>query len=129
MDEQLSSQYVGAIGESVAARYLRKHGYIVLDRNYSIPGVGEIDIIAHKEGVFHFIEVKSSFTSSLTGEYHSVSHFDDRKKERIARVMRKYCAHHDILSPRTVSLIVVAFSRETYTASIYYEPYILMDTV
>ena len=47
----------GAWGEDCAAAYLRRHGYRILVRNYSCR-FGEIDLIAEKDGVLLFVEVK-----------------------------------------------------------------------
>ena len=47
----------GAWGEECAAAYLRRHGYRILARNYSCR-FGEIDLIAEKDGVLLFVEVK-----------------------------------------------------------------------
>jgi putative endonuclease len=44
--------------ESLAAKWLAKQGFVVVDRNFNTKG-GEIDIIASKHGVTHFVEVKS----------------------------------------------------------------------
>lgn len=49
---------VGQIGEGIAVKFLMKQGFRVRSRNFWKKG-GEIDIIAEKEGVIHFIEVKS----------------------------------------------------------------------
>ncbi|MEK7647242.1 MAG: YraN family protein, partial [Patescibacteria group bacterium] len=51
-----SKKFIGALGENVAAKYLIKNGYAVMDRNFRRPW-GEIDIIAQKSGIIHFIEV------------------------------------------------------------------------
>ena len=48
---------LGAFGEDAACRYLRRHGYIILGRNYSCR-MGEIDIIARKGRYIVFAEVK-----------------------------------------------------------------------
>ena len=47
----------GAWGEECAAAYLRRRGYRILARNYSCR-FGEIDLIAEKDGVLLFVEVK-----------------------------------------------------------------------
>ena len=49
---------IGDHGEDFAAHMLEDAGYQILDRNYRTR-VGEIDIIAIKDGVLHFIEVKT----------------------------------------------------------------------
>ena len=49
----------GDQSEDLATRFLEQEGFIILERNYFARKLGEIDIIAQREGVFHFIEVKS----------------------------------------------------------------------
>jgi len=49
---------VGALGENEAADYLTKAGYCILQRNYRTKS-GEIDIIARKNGIIIFVEVKT----------------------------------------------------------------------
>lgn len=48
---------LGAIGERIAARELEKMGYHIMERNFHA-GAGEIDLIAQKEGMIVFVEVK-----------------------------------------------------------------------
>ena len=52
-------QEVGALAESAASMFLKKQGYEILERNYRKPW-GEIDIIARKDGVIVFVEVKAN---------------------------------------------------------------------
>lgn len=47
----------GAEGESAVVDYLSACGFKILDRNWKNPRA-EIDIIARKDGVVHFVEVK-----------------------------------------------------------------------
>lgn len=47
----------GAWGEEMAARYLRLHGWRLVERNYTVRQ-GEVDLIAEKNGVLAFVEVK-----------------------------------------------------------------------
>ena len=49
----------GDESESLATRFLEQEGFVILERNYFARKLGEIDIIAKKEDVLHFIEVKS----------------------------------------------------------------------
>ncbi len=59
-----NSQKIGEIGEDVACNFLVKHGFSILERNYTKKW-GEIDIIAEKWNKRYFIEVKSKSVSSL----------------------------------------------------------------
>ena len=52
------SQKLGEIGENIAARFLVKHGFEIVDRNYTKKW-GEIDIVAEKDNRLYFVEVKS----------------------------------------------------------------------
>jgi hypothetical protein len=54
----LSAAKKGAFGEMKAAEYLRGKGYALVARNFR-SRTGEIDIIAEKDGVLAFVEVKA----------------------------------------------------------------------
>jgi len=49
---------VGQLGETVACRFLMKQGFKIIERNY-LKKWGEIDIVATKGEVWHFVEVKT----------------------------------------------------------------------
>lgn len=51
----------GFAKEQLACDWLLKNGYEIIDRNFTTKS-GEIDIIATKAGVAHFVEVKSGET-------------------------------------------------------------------
>lgn len=51
-------QILGRKGEKTAAKYLKKNGWKILERNYVSP-FGEVDIIARKDTTIAFVEVKT----------------------------------------------------------------------
>ena len=59
------NQKIGHWGEQVAAEYLQKRGYELVDRNVRTP-YGEIDLILLFNGILVFVEVKTR-TSSRYG--------------------------------------------------------------
>ncbi|MCX6799897.1 MAG: YraN family protein [Candidatus Falkowbacteria bacterium] len=59
------NKIVGAYGESLAKNYLIKNGYNIIENNVKI-SFKEIDIIAEKDQVLIFVEVKTR-TSLLFG--------------------------------------------------------------
>ncbi len=54
----MKKNQVGKTGENLAAKYFRKNGYRVIERNFSTR-FGEIDLIVNKKGVLVFVEVKT----------------------------------------------------------------------
>ena len=66
----------GLIGEMRASRYLRAKGYEIYSANYRSKS-GEIDLIAEKDGVLCFVEVKTRRESA----YFTPAEAVDRQKE------------------------------------------------
>ncbi len=54
----------GKTGETAAAKYLKKNGYKILERNYR-KTYGEIDIVAQKGENIAFVEVKTRKSDSF----------------------------------------------------------------
>jgi putative endonuclease len=52
------TQKIGEKGEDLAVMFLVKRGFRVIERNFTTR-YGEIDVIARKSGILHFIEVKT----------------------------------------------------------------------
>ena len=66
----MNGKEIGILGEKIALDYLQDRGYKILDKNFKVgflagPQTGEIDIVCKKDGVSHFVEVKSSVRSDL----------------------------------------------------------------
>ncbi len=58
------NQSIGRWGEQAAAEYLSERGYEITGRNIRTP-YGEIDLVAHKDGLTIFIEVKARTSRSF----------------------------------------------------------------
>jgi len=54
----------GKTGEAMAAEYLAANGYTILHQNWR-HGHWEVDVIASKDSVLHFIEVKTRRTEKF----------------------------------------------------------------
>ena len=67
----------GVWGEVYAARYLRENGYRLCTANYRTR-FGEVDIVAKKDGVMVFVEVKTRSTGMIARPMEAV----DRDKQR-----------------------------------------------
>jgi Holliday junction resolvase-like predicted endonuclease len=55
---------IGVLGEDLTVSFLMKHGFSILDRNVRNT-FGEIDIVAMKNDILHFVEVKSISVRTL----------------------------------------------------------------
>ena len=53
-----TTKNLGNTGENLAATFLENHGYKILEKNFRIRSA-EIDIIAEKDNVIIFVEVKT----------------------------------------------------------------------
>ena len=58
----------GQVGESVAEKWLIKKDFSIIERNYRRKW-GEIDILAEKDNVLHFVEVKTVSRRSFGGKF------------------------------------------------------------
>jgi putative endonuclease len=76
-------QQFGKDSESLAARYLKKSGYKILEQNYRNK-LGEIDIIAKEKGVLVFVEVKAGKTPFYGNPKWAVTPKKQRKISMVA---------------------------------------------
>lgn len=76
----------GMLGEKVAVNYLKKNNYNILEKNYKNK-LGEIDIIAEKDDIIIFIEVKARTSNKFGFPYEAV---DNRKRKKIINTALAY---------------------------------------
>lgn len=81
MSEKLTSRSIGNIGEDAVCSFLQRNGYEIVKRNFTVRG-GEIDIIARKENMLAFVEVKTRKEGSLTQGEEAIN---DYKKSHIIK--------------------------------------------
>lgn len=84
-------QILGTWGEQVASQWLVKNGYTIITNNYSCPP-GEIDIVASKDSVLSFIEVKTRRGYPGSAE-RAVGFF---KQDHLLRAAKYYCRQWNI---------------------------------
>lgn len=87
-----TSSLLGIKGEQLAKAYLENLGFQIIERNYKT-SFGEIDIIAQKDQVIHFIEVKTRTSSHFGFPYEAV---DQQKVNKIKNVINFYCLQNSI---------------------------------
>ncbi|OGZ49212.1 MAG: hypothetical protein A3C84_01805 [Candidatus Ryanbacteria bacterium RIFCSPHIGHO2_02_FULL_48_12] len=103
---------IGDLGEDLVVRHISNLGHSILNRNY-LKRSGEIDIVSKKDGIIHFLEVKTknisvphetddapdvgsiSILNVSSDDYINFSEFPeenvhDLKKLRMAKVIDEY---------------------------------------
>ena len=85
MPELDQRQADGKLGESLACDELRRRGYAILATRYR-SRFGEIDIVASRDGVIGFVEVKARRSSG------SIDAVSSRKRRKIAAMALDYLA-------------------------------------
>ena len=83
----------GLSGEARACDYLRSRGYAILARNFRTR-FGEVDIVARKDGVTVFVEVKEREGDSHGGALDAVTR---GKRRRVIRAATAYAAAHGLM--------------------------------
>ena len=93
----MKNNALGEIGERKAAEYLRRHGYVIKEKNYRCRA-GEIDIIAQKAEFIVFVEVKSRKNASFAEAREFVNY--SKQQKIIKTAMLWLGVHYCDLQPR-----------------------------
>jgi len=80
----------GSTGESMAETYLLKQGFTILQKNWR-HSHWEVDIIAQKNNILHFIEVKTRRTEKYGQPEDAVS---DKKIQNLINASEEYLYLH-----------------------------------
>lgn len=87
------NESVGAFGERLAAIYLERKGYFILERSFRTR-TGEIDLIAvWRKKILVFVEVKTGEFGPPPGEGPS-DRVDERKQRKITDTALRYMKQH-----------------------------------
>jgi putative endonuclease len=120
MGEITEKQKIGKIGEDIAVRFLVKHGFSTVIRNYR-KKFGEIDIICRKNTRLHFVEVKTvtrgTFQKKLD-DYRPEDNVHPFKLLRIGRTIQAYIFEYDITDDWQFDVITVELDHVAKSARI-----------
>ncbi len=97
-----TSRRSGEKGEELAVEYLGREGYEIIERNFYASKLGEIDIVAKKGGVLHFIEVKSAF-----GDFDPVHNFTCAKQTKVIRSAYYFLKSRSLDLPFCIDLLLI----------------------
>lgn len=103
----VNSKALGIYGEKTALRHLSSRGYRIRDVNFSTKG-GEIDIVAEKNGIYIFFEVKARIGETHGKPYEAVTKW---KLKHLKRAINYYLLIKNLQStPLRIDVISIIFN-------------------
>ncbi|HDH27278.1 MAG TPA: hypothetical protein ENH00_13970 [Actinobacteria bacterium] len=101
----LTARRLGELGERVAADYLIRRGFSIIDRNVRI-GRGEIDLVVERHGTRIAVEVKSTWLGERNVDGKDpLDAFDEAKEMQVWSLARHLDVHR-------VDLVAITFGVE-----------------
>ncbi|MDR2550869.1 MAG: YraN family protein [Desulfobulbus sp.] len=105
----------GRLGEALAAGFLVKQRYAIVELNYR-KSYGEVDIIAQDGDTVVFVEVKTRKSSGFGTAFEAV---DSRKQRQISRIAQEYLQSHGLLeTPARFDVIAIRLDGDNRAAAI-----------
>lgn len=95
MSDRFHNRDFGSEGEDRAAAFLEKNRFIILVRNYRFGRYGEIDIIARRDDLVVFAEVKNRGAERYGGALYSISARKKKSLKTAARAFLAASSEHD----------------------------------
>jgi putative endonuclease len=105
-----TTKQTGDSGEQIAQEHLRKKGYRILETNWRFKRL-EVDIIASREDVIVFVEVKTRMTSFFGDPEEAVNR---KKQNGIVSAAHQYIVTRDIALEARFDVISVTGSLEDH---------------
>jgi len=96
----MNSREIGNLAEDKAVRFLEENQYKIVERNF-YSRFGEIDVIAVKNEVYHFVEVKSGET------FEPIYNITPSKLKKIIKTMNLFLKKFKIKNPYQIDAIIV----------------------
>jgi putative endonuclease len=90
------ARLTGVRGETYAYWYLRRHGYVLVARNFTSPGLkGEIDMVGYDGSVLAFVEVKTRTKIEASDKFAALqatpeSAVNIEKRRNISRMAQQF---------------------------------------
>jgi len=106
--QKINTKEIGKKYEDIAASYLAQHGYTILERNYH-NRYGELDIIAEKQNILIYCEVRYRNTEQYGGALESV---DIRKQQKLCRTAALHYATNDAARGKCCRFDVIGISND-----------------
>lgn len=98
----------GLQSEKLVASYLQTKGYLLVQKNFRIPG-GEIDLILQKDGILTFVEVKARSQNYFGSALESIT---SRKKRLLLRTIATYLVKFKVRIPWQLDVVTINYQKQ-----------------
>ncbi len=112
MNTKITTKNKGDYFESKAVDFLIESGFVIVEQNYYAKKLGEIDIIATKDNVYHFVEVKSG------DSFEAVYNITPQKLYKLYRSIDLYIKHKNLDVAYCIDAIIFAGEELEYLENI-----------
>lgn len=106
------------LGEKIAAKYLGKKGYRIVDANWYCRW-GEIDLVCEKDGELVFVEVKMRNEADLVD---TVASINWKKARSLRRAIRYYLKCHSGWGRFRMDVIAVTTRNQGSELAVFHYP-------
>lgn len=90
----------GRDGEDTACAFLEEKGFEIIERNYQAGKIGELDIIARRENIVVFAEVKARKSDAFGGGIYSIT---QNKKRTLRRCAEHFLVNNPALNTKEIT--------------------------
>ncbi len=98
--ESFNTTQKGKEAENFACKFLIEQGFAILERNFHTR-FGELDIVAKKNGILHFVEVKSGVG------FEPIYNLTPAKLEKLTKTLNVYLNQQRIQIPYCLSALIL----------------------
>jgi len=102
MSGEKRTKEIGDEAEALAIEYLINLDYEIIEQNFYAKKMGEIDIIAIKDNIYHFIEVKSA-----KADFDPIYNLTPRKLHRVINSTHYYLKLKNIDTAFCIDAIII----------------------
>ena len=85
---------IGKLGEQLVACQMIRNGHEIMETNYNVPKVGEIDIISQEKDILVFTDVKTQTAGTEWGDCRS--QIDEKKSDRVMNAVQHYMDENEL---------------------------------
>lgn len=109
----MNTKEKGDLAEKRAISFLQENQYKIIEKNFFAKKLGEIDIIAVKNDVYHFIEVKSAEDFET-----AINNINPKKISKIKRSLDYYIQTKNISNAYCIDVIIVTLGKIEFIENI-----------